>query len=70
MRAARNSRITFGHSAPSSCSTIFVRIHFTVRMSPAMAAGVCDRFWEMADIVALIDVREDFRSGAVLVGAD
>jgi len=33
----------------------FVRIHKTLKMSPAMAAGVSDRLWEMSDIVALID---------------
>ena len=37
----------------------FVRIHSTVRMSPAMTAGVSDRLWEMSDIVALIDAREE-----------
>lgn len=33
----------------------FVRMHKTLRMSPAMAAGVTDRLWEMVDIVKLID---------------
>ncbi len=33
----------------------FVRIHKTLRVTPAMAAGVTDRLWEMADIVALVD---------------
>lgn len=33
----------------------FVRIHQTLRVTPAMAAGVTDRVWEVADIVALLD---------------
>ena len=33
----------------------FVRIHKTLRITPAMAAGVTDRLWDMTDIVALID---------------
>jgi hypothetical protein len=37
----------------------FVRMHSTLRMSPAMAAGVSTRLWEMSDIVALIDAREE-----------
>ncbi len=37
----------------------YVRIHSTVRMSPAMAAGIEARLWEMSDIVALIDAREE-----------
>ena len=33
----------------------FVRIHKTLRVTPAMAAGITDRLWEWADIVTLID---------------
>lgn len=36
----------------------FARVHKTLRMSPAMAAGISDRLWSMEDIVALIDARE------------
>ncbi len=39
----------------------FVRIHKTLRTSPAMAAGVTDRLWEMKDIVALIDANAPAR---------
>jgi IS1 family transposase len=33
----------------------FVKMHKTVRMTPAMAAGVTDTLWSMEDVVALID---------------
>jgi IS1 family transposase len=33
----------------------FCRVHKTLRMSPAMAAGVTDRLWSLEDIVAQID---------------
>ena len=33
----------------------FVRIHQTIRMTPAMAAGVTDKLWELADIVRVVD---------------
>jgi hypothetical protein len=36
----------------------FVRRHQTLRVSPAMAAGIETRLWEMSDIVALIDKAE------------
>jgi IS1 family transposase len=36
----------------------FVRIHQTLRVTPAMAAGVTDRLWEIADIVRMIEERE------------
>src|SRR3954468_17549197 len=32
----------------------FVRIHKTLRVAPAMAAGISNRLWSMHDIVALI----------------
>lgn len=32
----------------------FVRIHQTLRVTPAMAAGVTDRLWSLDDLVALI----------------
>ncbi len=33
----------------------FVRIHQSLRVTPAMAAGVTDRLWELEDIVGLTD---------------
>ena len=33
----------------------FVRIHQTLRCTPAMAAGVTKRLWEISDIVDLLD---------------
>ena len=33
----------------------FARIHQTLRVTPAMAAGVSDHPWEVSDIVALLD---------------
>lgn len=36
----------------------FVRIHNTLKVSPAMAAGVTDRLWEIGDIVKLIETKE------------
>jgi IS1 family transposase len=36
----------------------FVRIHKTLRVTPAMAAGVADRLWEIADIAKLVEGAE------------
>jgi IS1 family transposase len=33
----------------------FVRIHKTLRMTPAMAAGITDRLWTVEDIIARMD---------------
>jgi hypothetical protein len=32
----------------------FVRIHQTLRVTPAMAAGVTGRLWELSDLVAVL----------------
>jgi IS1 family transposase len=37
----------------------FVRIHQTLKVTPAMAAGVTDKLWEISDIVQVL---EDFES--------
>ena len=36
----------------------FVRIHQTLKVTPAMAAGVTNRLWEVSDIVALLEASE------------
>jgi IS1 family transposase len=46
----------------------FVRIHKTLRTSPAMAAGIEKRLWSMEDVVALIDAPSEKISGNTLVG--
>ena len=32
----------------------FIRIHQTLRVTPAMEAGVTDRLWDIEDIVGLL----------------
>jgi hypothetical protein len=36
----------------------FGRIHKTLRVTPAMAAGVTDRLWEIGDIVQVLEAFE------------
>jgi hypothetical protein len=36
----------------------FVRIHQTLRMTPAVAAGVTDKLWEMADLVTVVEAAD------------
>ena len=46
------------HAPRSRCTSMyynFVRIHKTLRVTPAMAAGVTDRLWEIGDIVIQTD---------------
>ncbi len=61
----RFTRLTAAHSKKfaNHCHALalyfafynFIKQHSTLRVSPAMAAGITDRLWEMSDIVALID---------------
>ena len=36
----------------------FIKIHRTLRTSPAMAAGVTDRLWDVGDLVTLWEAYE------------
>jgi hypothetical protein len=36
----------------------FVRIHQTLKVSPAMAAGVTKRLWEMKDVADMLEAWE------------
>lgn len=37
----------------------YVRIHKTLKCSPAMATGLTDKLWSMADLVAMIDAQAE-----------
>jgi hypothetical protein len=43
---------------PAAVTLDFVRIHQTLRVTPAMAGGVADRAWEISDIVSLFEEYE------------
>lgn len=47
----------------------FCRIHKTLRCSPAMAAGVTDKLWDVVDIVRMVEEWEA-RQTTVLLGAE
>jgi hypothetical protein len=40
----------------------FIKIHRTLRTSPAMAAGVTDRLWDVSDLVTLLEADEARRA--------
>jgi hypothetical protein len=40
----------------------FVRVHQTLKVSPAMAAGVTQRLWEMKDVVEMLETWEATQS--------
>lgn len=68
MHMRRFTRLTNGFSkklanhiaavSPHCMFYNFVRIRQTLRITPAMAAGVTDHVWEIADIVRLLEERE------------
>lgn len=41
----------------------FVRLHQTLKVTPAMAAGVTSKLWEMSDMVAILEAWEASRAG-------
>jgi hypothetical protein len=49
-------------TAPNYFAYNFIKIHRTLRMSPAMAAGVTDRLWSVEDLVALWESYEQRRA--------
>ena len=65
-RLARAQAVALGKRFANHCHMValytlwynFVRVNSAVKMSPAMAAGVSDTLWSMADIVALIEEAE------------
>ncbi len=58
MRSQRRSRTTRAPFALHAMYYNFVRIHQTLKMTPAMAAGVTDRLWEMKDLVEMLEAFE------------
>lgn len=69
MQMRRFTRLTNGFSKKieNHCHALaiyfvwynFVKIHKTLRVTPAMAAGLTDRLWDVADIVGLVEADEE-----------
>jgi hypothetical protein len=65
MSMRRFTRLTnaFSKKVENHCAAValhfmhynFVRIHQTLRVTPAMAAGVTDHVWEVGEIVELLE---------------
>jgi len=57
-RIDRRAAVALGYFAYN-----FIRIHRTLRVTPAMAAGVTDRLWDVEDLVAAWEARERMADG-------
>jgi hypothetical protein len=60
-----DSRKLENHAAATALNYFaynFIKIHRTLRLSPAMAAGVTDRLWSVEDLVALWEAYEQRRA--------
>ena len=44
--------------APHFAHYNFVRVHGTLKVTPAMEAGLTDRLWDISDLIAIIDANE------------
>jgi IS1 family transposase len=65
MGMRRYTRLTNGFSKKieNHCAALaiyfayynFVKIHGSLRMSPAMAAGIAERLWDMSDLLKIVD---------------
>ena len=62
MRATRNVKRDQQATALNYFAYNFIKIHRTLRVSPAMAAGVTDRLWSVEDLVALWEAYEQRRA--------
>ena len=58
MPSEKSSKITLCQVALHYMHYNFCRIHKTLRITPAMAAGVTDHVWDVADIVSMIEAAE------------
>ena len=57
-RARASVGTVLGNNRLSAVDVDFVKIHQSLRMTPAMAAGVTDRLWEIEDLVGLLVFRQ------------
>ena len=73
MQNRRFTRLTNGFSKKlaNHCSAVaihfmhynFCRVHKTLRVTPAMEAGLADHVWELSELVGLLEAREMAKVG-------